>query len=198
LAAADYKKALARNPNSALANYLFGELYDKSTFFTKEAAADVSDLTGASGGFRDTMRLKALDYFNRAIVSDPNFKYGNTGAAEALSALKRFSDSIPKYDRAIELDSQDSGSLNDRGVAKTHLNDYLGAITDFSGAIKIKETSKNSVSDTHLDMTYENRADAYAKSMNYDSAIDDYGKAIGLKLASQVFLMSLPRSDAVS
>jgi len=82
------------------------------------------------------MRLKALDYFNRAIVSDPNFKYGNTGAAEALSALKRFSDSIPKYDRAIELDSQDSGSLNDRGVAKTHLNDYLGAITDFSGADK--------------------------------------------------------------
>jgi len=29
--------------------------------------------------------------------------------------------------------------------------------------------------------------------MNYDSAIDDYGKAIGLKLASQVFLMSLPQ-----
>ena len=42
-------------------------------------------------------------------------------------------------------------------------------------------------------MTYENRAAAYAKVMNYENAIDDYGTAIGLKFASVVFLMSLPQ-----
>src|SRR2546428_4383596 len=111
LAANDYKKAISLNSHSALAYYLLGELYQKSTFFTKEAARDISDITGATGGFKEKQRAKVLEYFKQSIAADPNFKYSYAGAAETLFELKRNSEAIPYYDKVIELDPADAGSL---------------------------------------------------------------------------------------
>jgi tetratricopeptide (TPR) repeat protein len=46
-------------------------------------------------------------------------------------------------------------------------------------------------------MTYDNRADAYTKTGSYDSAIDDYGKGIGLTLGATLLITPLHTLRAV-
>ena len=70
---------------------------------------------------------------------------------------------------------------------------YYDAISDFSQAIELKKSQGG----TFLENTYENRASAYEKVGNYDSAIEDYSRAIGLKFAQQVFLMSIAQIRAM-
>lgn len=181
LALKDLEKAESLSPNSALIEYLLGSVYQKKAFWTKAAAADISE----SGGFRDATNAIALQYFDAATKHDPGFTEAWAQVAESLYSLKRYREAIPAYDRVIELDPNRSGAYNDRGLAKTYAGDYYGAIEDFSESIRIKKP--NSL----LDQTYENRADAYAKAHNFREAVDDYSRAIGTKLASQVFLMSL-------
>ncbi|MCX6763726.1 MAG: tetratricopeptide repeat protein, partial [Candidatus Moranbacteria bacterium] len=169
-------------------NFLLGESAQKIGFWTKAAWSDVSDLTGAKGGFKDQVHEIALNYFKEAIKLNPQFAKAYSQVAESLYSLKRYSESIPYYDKVIELEPDNAGAYNDRGLAKTYINDYYSATSDFSDAIRLKKKDQNS-----LENTYENRANAYIKASNYDRAIEDYSSAIGLKFASTVFIMSLPQ-----
>jgi tetratricopeptide (TPR) repeat protein len=191
LANKDLKEALKINPQSALINYLLGKSVQKSAFWTKAAWADISDVTGAKGGFREQASEVALNYFKETIKLDPRFIDAYAEVAYSLYSLKRYSEAIPYYDKVIELKPDNAGAYNDRALAKKYINDYYHAISDFSQAIELKK-SKPNIS-LALDNTYENRATAYVKVMNYESAIEDYGRAIGLKFASRVFLMSVPQ-----
>ena len=109
--------------------------------------------------------------------------------------MKRYSEAIPYYDKVIELNPNDAGAYNDRGEAKTYTNHFYSAIDDFSKSAEIKKLNPNS--SLYLPITYENRAAAYVKVMNYDSAIEDYSRAIGLTFATQVLLMSVPQIRAI-
>ena len=183
-AATDLKKAIDLNPNSALADYFMGTAIQKAAFFIYQFK-----ISGGTAGYdsaRDTLNTKASDYLRQAIKIDPSFKEAYAQLAESLYSLKKYSEAIPYYDKVIEIDPNDSGAYNDRGLAKTYTGDYYTATSDFSDAIRLKKDDQNS-----LENTYENRADAYIKASNYDSAIEDFSSAIGLKFASQVFLMSL-------
>jgi len=188
-------QALKVNSNSALTNYLIGTVYQKEAFWTKAAASDISDMTGASGGYRERTNAVALQYFAQAEKVDPSFPYTYSQIAEQFYSLKKYSEAIPYYDKVIELQPENAGAYNDRALAKTNTNDYYDAISDFSKAIELKK-SKPNIS-LGLDNTYENRAAAYLKVTNYDNAIQDYSRAIGLKFASQVFLMSIPQIRAL-
>ena len=115
--------------------------------------------------------------------------------AEVLYSLKQFKDAIPLYDKVIGLDPARWGAYNDRGLAKLYANDYYGAISDFTDALDVKK--QNHIANSPLDSTYENRADAYLKAQNYDAAEADYGRAIGLKFSSTVFLMSVAQIRTV-
>ncbi len=187
------KQAQKINPTSALVNYFLGTVYEKQAFWSKAAASDVSDITGASGGYKVKTNGIALQYFHEAVTLDSKFAEAYYQAASSLYNLKGYAEAIPFYDRAIELDPNNFAALNDRALAKTYTNDYYGAISDFSQAITLKKAKTNS----SLDNTYENRASAYIKTTNYESAIEDYNRAIGLKFASQVFLMSIPQIRAL-
>lgn len=184
-------QALKVNPNSALANYLTGEVYQKEAFWSKAAASDISDLTGASGGYRERTNAIALQYFAQAEKVDPKFPYTYSQIAQQFYSLKKYSEAIPYYDKVVELQPENAGAYNDRALAKTYTNDYYDAISDFSKAVDLKKANPNI--SLGLDSTYENRAAAYLKVNNYDNAIQDYSRAIGLKFASQVFLMSVPQ-----
>jgi tetratricopeptide (TPR) repeat protein len=185
------KDALKINPQSPLVNYLLGKVAQKAAFWTKAAWSDVSNLTGAKGGYREQVNEIALNYFKEATRLDPTFEDAYVQIAQSLYSLKRYSEAIPYYDKVIELQSENAGAYNDRALAKTYINNYYDAITDFSKAIELKKSKPRMY--LGLDNTYENRAAAYVKVMNYDSAIQDYSRAIGLKFASQVFLMSIPQ-----
>lgn len=179
----DLEQALKLSPTSSMVNYFLGTLYEKETFWTKRAAADISD----SGGYRDKTNAVALHYFDMAVKLDPKFVEAQAEVAETLFSLKRYREAIPIYDKVIALDPGRFGAYNDRGLAKTNTNDYYGAISDFSRSIELKKT-KN---DSSLGDTYENRADACVKVGDFEDAIQDYSRAIGMKFASQVFLMSI-------
>lgn len=195
LANKDLKEALKINPQSALINYLLGKTGQKIAFWTKAAWSDVSGITGAKGGFREQANKVALNYFKNAIKLDPKFTDAYAQVAESFYSLKQYSEAIPYYDKVIERQPENAGAYNDRALAKKYINKYYDAISDFSEAIKHKRLKPNI--SLGLDNTYENRAVAYVKVNNYDSAIEDYSSAIGLKFASQVFLMSVPQIRAI-
>ncbi len=190
---ADLNRALEINPNSALIHYFLGRIAQKMTFWTEASARDISDITGARGGYKVKTHRRALQHFDAAIQLDPKFALAYADAAEELLSLKRYSDAVPYYDRAIDLRPDDADTYNDRGLAKSKLGNYYEAISDYSQAIELKKR-QNARS---LDSTYENRAVAYSKTGNHDAAIEDYSRAIGLKFREQVFLMSVPQIRAI-
>src|SRR5262249_33345217 len=79
---ADLNHALDMSPKSALAHYFLGRITQKMTFWTQAAARDISDQTGAHGGFKEKTHEKALQYFLMAAKLDPNFAPAYADAAE--------------------------------------------------------------------------------------------------------------------
>ncbi len=75
------------------------------------------------------------------------------------------------YNKAIELDPQNSDAYNNRGIAKKDLNDYAGAIADYNKAIEL---------DPQHSVVYNNRGLAKNDLKDYAGAIADYDKAIEL------------------
>ncbi|MDB5266628.1 MAG: Tetratricopeptide 1 repeat-containing protein [Parcubacteria group bacterium] len=180
----DLQQALKLNPGSALVEFLLGRTAQKGTFLTKAAWADVS----GSGGFRDKVNAVALKHFQNSIKNDPTFTDAYAQIAESFYSLKQYSDAIPYYDKVIELTPDNAGAYNDRGLSKDYTKDYYGAISDFTTAITKNQANPMLSS---LYSTYENRAKVNIEVGNYDNAIDDYGKAIGVVLSNNLFLMSL-------
>ena len=191
-AISDLNYAITLNPQSAEANYLLGKLYMNTTFLTSASASDISDITGESGGYKDQQRNKALIYFNKAISIDANYKYSYTYLAETNLQLKNYPEAIQNYSKEIELDPNNAGAYNDRALTELNIAQFDKAINDLSKAIQLKESNTAILStESYLDMSYQNRADAYIKSGDYTKAIADYSKAIGKKFASQIFIMSI-------
>lgn len=190
---ANLNRALEINPNSALVHYFLGRFFQRMTFWTQAAARDISDVTGAHGGYKEKTHGEALDHFEAAVRLDSTFAPAYAEAAEELFSLKRDAEAIPFYDKAIEGDPKDAGLYNDRGMAKSNAARYFDAISDFSQAIELKRSGNGG----YLENTYENRASAYNKSGDYDRAIEDYSSAIGVKFSQVVFLMGIPQIRAI-
>lgn len=190
---ADLNRALALNSNSALVHYFLGTIAQKMTFWTQAAARDISEITKATGGYKEKLHEKALQHFLAAVKLDSAFAGAYVGVAEELYDLKRYSEAILYYDKVIQLESSNSGAYNDRGLAKTYLGQYYDAINDFSQAIALR----TSESGTYLERAYENRAEAYAKTHKYGEAVEDYSRAIGLSFREQVFLMSIDQIRSI-
>ena len=83
---------------------------------------------------------------------------------------------IVSFDKAILLDSTLMKSWFNRAVCKADLNDYSGAIADYSAFIR-KDTSG-------LDRAYFSRAQAYYLNKNKDEALADYLKAGNLNTSN--------------
>lgn len=186
----DLKQAAKLNPSSPLPPYFLGSVAQKaSTFIYSFKLGTTSDYDKA----RDQINEKSLESFNQAIKLDPNFTQAYLQAAEALFSLKKYDEAIPYYDKVVEQDPNNAGALNDRGLAKTNTNNYYGAISDFSDAIRLKKSK----SDSYLDMTYKNQADAYIKVADYDNAIADYSSAIGLEFGRGTISNTVPQIRAI-
>jgi len=78
---------------------------------------------------------------------------------------------IECYTKILKIDPSIPEVLNNRGLAKSHLKDYLGAIDDYTMAIE-KECSYTP--------SYINRSVAKLNIKDYDGAIKDCDKAIEL------------------
>jgi tetratricopeptide (TPR) repeat protein len=89
--------------------------------------------------------------------------------ANELSYKGNYDEAIANYTKAIELDSTDRTSYNNRGRAFEKLNRLDEAYADFTKVIEIDPTDRNG---------YHNRGVIYYKKSEYQKAIDDYTKAI--------------------
>ena len=192
----DINKAIEINSKSAESNYILGELYSKTIFWSKAGASDVSDVTGESGGYRDQTRDKSLSLFNQAVSIDPNYKYGYEGRAETNLELKNYAEAINDYTKEISLDPNDAGAYNDRAIAETYIYQYNQAIKDLLKAIQLKDSGTSSYS-LNVNNSYQNIADDYSKVGDYSNAIAYYSKAIGRTFASQIFLMNLDKIRSI-
>jgi tetratricopeptide (TPR) repeat protein len=192
----DIERACELNPHSAVAKFYLANAIQHTTFFTKAAASDISDVTGARGGYKEVTYRRALPLYQEAIRLDPTFTLAHAQAAECLYALKQYQDAIPYYNAVLEREPDNASALNDRGLAKTNSGDPYGAVTDFSQAI---ERKKNRKSNNALDLEHSigNRAKAYLNAHSYDAAIADFSKLIGLSFARVSLLMPLSQIRAV-
>lgn len=104
--------------------------------------------------------------------------YYNRGVAR--SALGNHLEAIEDYDRALGQSSQLSGPLvaeiyNDRGLARFELEDFKGALSDFSVAIRINAND---------DRAYYNRGCTCHRKGDYQGAIRDFTQSLQLNPAN--------------
>ena len=86
---------------------------------------------------------------------------------KAFHQRGEYQQAIERYDRAIELNPQEAGAYNNRGIIKGH----HGAIADFSNAIELNP---------QFAMAYNNRGIAKCALGDHQGAIADCSKAIEL------------------
>jgi tetratricopeptide (TPR) repeat protein len=96
-------------------------------------------------------------------------EYSDRGSSKSDSG--DYAGAVKDYDKAIEMDPNNSDYYLSRGYCKLNMTpgDNQGAIEDFTKGLSIDSTES---------LLYWDRAIAYGEMKNYPSAIADYGKAI--------------------
>jgi tetratricopeptide (TPR) repeat protein len=114
---------------------------------------------------------EAIKLFTKAIETEPNhpnihFAWYNRGLAKAFK--KNFQEAILDFDSAISKRTDYFLAINMRGVSKKNLNDYTGAIKDYTLILEIDSTYTDAL---------QNRAEAFRLSDQIDKACRDWRRA---------------------
>jgi tetratricopeptide (TPR) repeat protein len=115
----------------------------------------------------DELNNVNLGLLNDTLTIDPNNVWALGHRASTYHMLKKWRLAISDYDKALALDPKNVAALNDRAEAKLQIGDAYGAISDLDEVIRNQERKlQDSIS-------YEARADAFAKTQQWDLAIRD-------------------------
>ncbi len=154
-AIADFTKAIEINPN-----------YAKAYFDRGNSKLSLNDYSGA------------VEDYEKAVEIEPdNLAYISQCGEVKLNLLNDYTGAIYYFNKLISIDSKSNYShdkMSDysfflRGVAKHNLQDYRGAIADYSKAIEI---------DPNYAEAYFKRGNAKYDFQDYKGAIADYSRAI--------------------
>jgi len=173
LARGDFQKAGELNPKSALPPFFSAATLKRGYSFKR---------LGLSEAQRDDLNRTLLNELNAALTLDPTLLPALADRAEAYLELRHFIQAIPDYTKILSLNPSDYGAYNDRALAKMQLGNTYEAISDFSDAIKYKKRVLQESS------SYENRADAYIKTQQWDLAVQDLTTAISLQICAVAIL----------
>lgn len=99
--------------------------------------------------------------------------------AEKLEKEGKFTESIHLLNKAIEKDPKNIYALINRGVDKSILEDYNGAIEDYSKVIEI---------DSNNTLAFLNRGKNKKRIKDYYGAIEDFNKAIATKGGETLYI----------
>jgi tetratricopeptide (TPR) repeat protein len=177
LAIADLTEVIRADPSNGLAYYDRGTAYelsgkpDKAMTDYREAVRRKPSFAPASAALgrldsKDDPEL-ALAEFGAAIRLDPKSSALRARALLYLS-LEEPDRALPDLDQVIANDGSDAIAWAGRGVAKSKLGDFAGAIADCTHAIEIAPTVANRV----------NRGYAYATLHRNDEALADFDIAL--------------------
>lgn len=116
----------------------------------------------------------AISDFKKALEMDPEYTlfYEYTGAACVKKGMIK--EAVSYYTMAIELKPDEAFYYYLRGKAYFINRQYDHSTADFSAALKLEKEQEN-LFELHMD-----RAGAYEKSGDYENAVSDYAKAIGI------------------
>ncbi len=115
----------------------------------------------------DILKVEISSYIKNDAFKDFEFFKEGYDAEEKGN----YEDAIKYYSLYIEKYPNDTDAYNNRGVAKSKLEDYIGAIQDFNKAIELNP---------NYSAAYSNRGLAKRDLKDYRGAIEDYDKAIEL------------------
>ena len=126
-------------------------------------------------------------------------------AKTEVDRQERYNEAITHYTEAIELNPEDVGAYNNRGIVYRNTGDFAAAIADFNKTIELNPEDGraynnrgivyrntgdfaaaiadfNKAIELNLEdaRTYCNRGDTYAEKGDFAAAIEDYNKAIAL------------------
>ena len=179
------------NPASPLPNYYLGKIHMATIFgspFAMLSAKCIDEFVPRTGDCvkLDEVRRLSVRYFTRSIAVDTAFTPAYAQRATMLLELKDYRQAVRDYDRVLELKPGPALTrvvYNDRALAKMQLNQYASAVLDYSKSIALGcDTACNS---------YDNRADAYIKQLDYPHALVDVGSAIKRVLQNAIYLMNV-------
>ncbi len=176
------RKAGEMNTSSALPHFFTAHVLNRA-FSIKRL--------GMSDAQRQDLNRIVLKELTAALTLDPNLLPALSDRAEAYFDLKQFQQAIPDYDKILTLNPTDAGAYNDRGLAKMELGNTYEAISDLGKAIENKKRELQQSS------SYENRADAYLKTQQWDLAISDLTTAISLQIGGAVLLSNINQFRAL-
>jgi tetratricopeptide (TPR) repeat protein len=177
LAIADLTEVIRTDPSDGLAYYDRGTAYElsgergKAMTDYREAARRMPSYAPASaalgrGDSKNDPEL-ALAEFGAAIRLDPKSPALRARALLYLS-LAQPERALPDLDRVIANDGSDAIAWANRGVAKSKLGDFAGAIADCTRALELAPSVENRV----------NRGNAFATLHRNDEALADFDMAL--------------------
>ncbi|MCF8297417.1 MAG: hypothetical protein K9J13_07750 [Saprospiraceae bacterium] len=105
--------------------------------------------------------------------------------AEKLEQDGKYKEAISLLNKALEKDPRNIYALINRGVDKSILEDYRGAIIDYSTIIEI---------DSANTLAYLNRGKNKKRLDDFQGAIEDFEKAIKTKGCEQIYFNSVENS----
>ncbi len=181
-AIADYKQALALDPNLSYVHNNLGLAYNNKQHyqdaigeFNRAIELDpkyASSFSDRGNAYRAMGQSdQAIADYTAAIKLNPafSFPYNNRGLEYAKKG--DLDGAIADYDRVIKIDPKFSYAYFNRGDAEIAKAEFLPAIGDFSKAISL---------DPRTAANYEHRGNAYRSVGDFDRALADYAKALGL------------------
>ena len=122
----------------------------------------------------------AIDKFSKAIELKSNYDraYSNRGAAKYF--LNDTEGAMQDYNKAIELNPRNVNAYTNRATLNQKLKNYQDAIDDCTRAIEIEPTAD----------LYNIRGWAMLDSLKFQSAVEDFNKAIELNSNNAEYYIS--------
>ena len=181
-AIAEYTKAIALDPNSAVTynnrGYAYAELgkyAEAIADYTMAIVLDPKDSTAYNNRGYVYNELgkyaEAIADCTQAIALDPKDSAAYNNRGYAYAELGKYAEAIADYTMAIVLDPKDSTAYNNRGYVYNELGKYAEAIADCTQAIAL---------DPKYATAYNHRGYAYRNLGKYAEAIADCTQAIAL------------------
>lgn len=182
----EYSRAIAFDPNYAVAYYNRGLAYDSLQAYAK-ALADynralklVPNLANAYVSRGNSYSYaqqyaKAIADYTRAIALDPRstLAYNNRGVA--YKHLQEYDKALADYASVIELDPKDAEAYYNRGNVYKQIQQYAKALADYNRALELNPK---------LAVAYQNRANVYAQLDLRKQALADWKTACQLGMTS--------------
>ena len=172
---ADLDKSISLDSSAPDAYLYRGNAYGEMDMFTKA----IEDFDKArklrNGGYFDNLNQSYISILNKnflvglarataAVEERPRDPIPHTYRGICLYELNKFSEALSAFEKAIAIDSDNAELLFNRGLVHLASRNFNMAILDFSEALKIDPTFKNS---------YDHRGKAYKQLGMEEKAASD-------------------------